>query len=184
MTGQPDIEAACAALDQALKAILLAKSALLGQGGAGLLISSDPVPLASLRGRGRYDAASPAEVAEGAEPVRFCGSFGPLDTVCTREPGHEGNHSDHRAVSFVTAMTPAPALCPAQWGVPPDTMLCSLPSGHGGNHATAEGIEWAGQWETAEPAHVALGRIGDPYGLGPPAGYGLHSIEIPPKDTR
>lgn len=34
--------------------------------------------------------------------------------------------------------------CPASWGDPSDPMRCSLPSGHEGNHATVEGIEWAG----------------------------------------
>jgi hypothetical protein len=90
-----------------------------------------PVPLASLRGRGRYDAASPAEVAGDLAPPA------PYSLP---------------AIEHVLA-----DLCPAQWGVAPETMLCSLASGHHGNHATAEGIEWAGQWETAEPSSAPAG---------------------------
>jgi hypothetical protein len=91
MTGHPDIGAAVAALDQAMKALVMAKSALLGQGGAGLLISTDLAAAEASPGnpygsvitqadldreresfdRGRYDAASPAEVAEGVDASTF-----------------------------------------------------------------------------------------------------------------
>jgi hypothetical protein len=78
--------------------------------------------------------ASAAGVAEGVEPV-------PLLTP-----------DEAAEILRTTPLRARGGLCPAQWGVPPETMLCSLPSGHDGNHATAEGVEWGGHWQTAEPS--------------------------------
>jgi hypothetical protein len=222
VNGQPDIPAALAYIDQGMKAWAAAKSALLGQGGAALLISTDlavaeasagnpygsaeapggggdpycttcdgdvrvrrdldgglvhaatwektgsaphPVTL-SWREKdthGRYDAGSAAEVAEGADPtdIELCGARERAGWMCVRADGHEGPHEADgptMANPLITWEDPrplSPPLCPARWGEPPETMLCSLASGHDGCHATAEGIEWGGRWETAEPATQA-----------------------------
>jgi hypothetical protein len=202
VNGQPDIPAALAYIDQGMKAWAAAKSALLGQGGAALLISTDlavaeasagnpygsaeapggggdpycttcggdvrvrrdldgglvhaatwektgsaphPVTL-SWREKdthGRYDAGSAAEVAEGVDAEREQAELDDLES--TLGPEIHGTY----VVELGSPL--AAGLCPARWGEPPETMLCSLASGHDGNHATAEGIEWAGKWETAEP---------------------------------
>jgi hypothetical protein len=179
VTGQPDTATAIAALDQAMKAIILAKSALLGQGGAALLISTDLAVAEASPGNpygstkhGRYDAGSAAEVAEGVEPagqVFACtecdwhsvpGEY-PFAGACPRcgstvDPCQCADAAAMAAAVMASMRHPLarPDLCPARWGEPPETMLCSLASGHDGNHATAEGIEWAGAWRTAEPGDV------------------------------
>jgi hypothetical protein len=170
MTTHPDLTTAAAYMDEAMKAIALAKQALTGGAGGALFVSSGPDlaaaeaspgnPYGSTRvgegGRGDYDAGSAAEVAEGvpgwddplpgeaAEGVE-CGEPSANGRFCAEPDGHTGLHRD------VIYWPQEPVLCPAQWGEPPETMLCSLSSGHDGNHATAEGIEWGGRWETAEP---------------------------------
>jgi hypothetical protein len=103
---------------------------------------------------GRFDAASPAEVAEGAEPEdRIKGVHEAFATLKVLEDAYRRHFPDGR-LGPPHEDADEPGLCPAQWGEPPDTMLCSLPSGHDGNHATAEGVEWGGRWETAEPGDV------------------------------
>ena len=83
MTGrqQPDVAGAVLALDQAMIALAVAKSTLLGE-------TSSPVPLASLRDRGRYDAASAAEVAAGSECPR-CASPAPAKHPALQADGGE-----------------------------------------------------------------------------------------------
>jgi hypothetical protein len=194
MTGQPDIAAALAWSGEAARAAANAQAALRGEPVPALLISSEahlagaeasPANPYGSSKHGRFDAASAAEVAQGAEPAGhscddsrawgLCWAKTPTrnghSTVgCTLPAGHDGDHVAHGtgnppgswaaegggidwdALKRVQGF--AQGLCPAQWGEPPETMLCSLPSGHDGNHATAEGIEWAGKWETAEPGDV------------------------------
>jgi hypothetical protein len=104
--------------------------------------------------RGRYDAASEPALcqATSAGILHPGGRY-----ACDRPAGHGGWHQasgapEWRDLPDGTLLSQAEVdLCPAQWGVAPEVGLCSLASGHDGNHATAEGIEWAGKWETAEP---------------------------------
>ena len=121
-TGHPDVDEAVAYLDTAMRAITLAKAALRGEGSPTLFVTSEPYATP-------YTAKTTAEVAEGVP-----GWDDPLP------PDHE----DVRR--FIGA------LCPAKWGDPGDPMRCSLTSGHAGNHATTERIEWGGAWQTAEAA--------------------------------
>jgi hypothetical protein len=51
--------------------------------------------------------------------------------------------------------------CPATWGDPADPMRCAKPSGHEGNHTTAEGIEWAGKDPLTALVHLAEGKHGE-----------------------
>jgi hypothetical protein len=112
--------------------------------------------------RGIPDAGSPAEVAEGVEQIhepdldRQCKEreVKPFGYICTRTKGHGGYHVAHASPDDddVCATWPQePSLCPARWGKPPEEGLCARPSGHPGIHWTAEGIEWGGDWKTAEP---------------------------------
>lgn len=235
MTTHPDLTTAAAYMDEAMKAIALAKQALLGGAGGALFVSSGPdlaaaqaspgnpygssVPLASLRDREHYDAGgvepaplrpftsrppgpmcaavrhsedpwmctldaghdgdheaqtggdpvqwpqdagSAAEVAEGVDVPTFepvaewqCDVKHHRGFICTRRADHKGDHAAIYSSGDLLYSWPqeatSPDFCPARWGEPPETMLCSLASGHDGNHATAEGIEWGGRWETAEP---------------------------------
>src|SRR6266568_8429220 len=101
------------------------------------------------------DAGSAAGVAGGAEPDGTCTITRPDNGIyrCILLAGHVVLHEDITGHRWPTAAASPLVLpvCPAQWGEPPETMLCSLLSGHDGNHATAERIEWAGAWQTAEP---------------------------------
>jgi hypothetical protein len=172
MTTHPDLTTAAAYMDEAMKAIALAKQALLGGAGGALFVSSGPDlaaaeaspgnPYGSTK-HGRYDAGSAAE-------VEMCGAREEAGWMCIRAAGHEGPHEADgptMANPLITWDDPtpfAPDFCPAQWGEPPETMLCSLASGHDGNHATAEGIEWGGAWETAEPKSPALAaEVAEPH---------------------
>jgi hypothetical protein len=179
MTTHPDLTTAAAYMDEAMKAIALAKQALLGGAGGALFVSTPALaeaeaspgnPYGSTRvgegGRGDYDAGSAAEVADAPEEDADaqCGASGEKG-VCTKRTGHGGDHVAHGwmpdrgyyecwrwSAGHSCDDSCAAGLCPAQWGEPPETMLCSLTSGHDGNHATAEGIEWGGAWQTAEPS--------------------------------
>jgi hypothetical protein len=113
--------------------------------------------------RGRYDAASPAGAAmcEAKTPSRHGRAY----VACTLDAGHLGDHvadgtseppgswPEGGAIDWDAVGTSS--LCPAEWGKPPEVGLCSRPSGHAGVHATAEGIEWGGDWKTAEPDYAA-----------------------------
>lgn len=180
MTGQPDTSTAVKAIDQAMIALALAKSALLGETSAPLTLPRDEweavrkvhADLAAAQAspgnpygsfdRGRYDAASPAEVAEGVEPG--------CDETCPDTPAHRaltgadidfgsaeddglddmerGLQANDRAE---LGIEPLPGFCPSYWDNPEERMYCAGRPGHKDNHATAEGIEWGGRWETAEP---------------------------------
>jgi hypothetical protein len=107
-----------------------------------------------------------AEVAEGVDVPVYewngdlqCETRNPRGFICTRTKGHGFNHAAlFTSGDLIHSWPQEPGPCPAQWGEPPETMLCSLPSGHDGNHATAERIEWGGRWETAEPGVQLPGK--------------------------
>ena len=78
------------------------------------------------------------EAAE-ADPANPYGT--PLTSLRDRE---------HYDAASAAGVAEGVGNCPAFWGEAPEFMDCALPCGHQGNHTTFEGIEWGGQWETAE----------------------------------
>jgi hypothetical protein len=80
-TTEPDVAGAVLALDQAMIALAVAKSVLLGE-------TSAPMPLASLRDRPHY-----ADPSAAGQSLQFCAEKNTDGGLCTRLWGHDGDHA-------------------------------------------------------------------------------------------